>query len=398
MKGNLRQRTKGSWEITVDTGTDPLTGKRSFHHETVHGNKGTAQTRLSELLTEISKHRYVKTPRGLTIASYMESWLTDYVKVNCAPKTIESYCGLVRKHINPEIGKLHLEDLEPRHLQTLYGKKKQSGLSSRTVHYIYGILSEAFSHAVKTGLLYRNVATAMNPPRVDHKTIPTLAPEQLATFFGAAKTTNDYPLFYLLIHTGLRRGEALALKWKDIDLGATGYLSVTHSLNRMGGKTLIKEPKTAAGKRRVALSTSLVLVLRQHREAQEALRASLNTTLTDDDYVFCHYNGSPLDPSTISHNFAKTLKKAGLPSIPLHGLRHSHATYLLTAGVHPKIVQERLGHSSIQVTLNTYSHVAPGLQEAAAQKLDEFLAANTNPVENVSRMLARPTNIPSTNE
>jgi len=399
MRGNLRQRTKGSWTITVDIGKDPVTGERQQRYETVHGNKGVAQDRMSELLTEIAKHGYVKTPKGLTVASYLEGWLNDYVAVNCSPKTIESYSGLIKKHIIPEIGKLPLIDLEPRHLQTLYGKKKQSGLSGRTVHYIYGLLAEALGHAVKQGLLYRNAARAMDPPRAEHTTIPTLAPEQLDIFFKAARETGNYPLFYTLLHTGLRRGEALALQWKDVDLGATGYIKVTRSLNRMGGETLIKEPKTAAGKRKVALSSNSVLVLRQHREAQEALRASLDakdskddkaaeeTKLPDDDYIFCHTDGSPLDPSTISHIFAKTLRKAGLPPMPLHSLRHAHATYLLSAGVHPKIVQERLGHSSIQITLNTYSHVAPGLQEAAAQKMDEFLSANAKPEKNVDKML-----------
>jgi integrase len=336
----------------------------------------------------------VKTPRDLTVAEYLKSWLRDYVAVNCALKTIESYTMLIEKHIITELGSVRLSALEPRHLQTLYSRKKDAGLGSRTVRYLYSLMAEALGHAVKTGLVYRNVAQATEPPRIEHKTIPTLAPEQLDKFFESAKETPYYTLFYLLLHTGMRRGEALALKWNHVDLGlsslgVSGYISISESFNKVNGQVVIKEPKSASGKRRVALPPSLGLVLRQHREAQEALIASLGGTLTGSDYVFCHPDGTPLDPSTVSHAFAKTLKRAGLPPMPLHGLRHSHATYLLQAGIHPKVVQERLGHSSIRVTLDTYSHVVGGLQEAAAQKFDDFLSEQGGFRKNVGKMLAK---------
>jgi integrase len=392
MKGHIQSRGKSSWRIAVDIGKDPATGRRRQHFETVHGNKGAAQKRMAELMVEIEKGGYVKTPKGLTVTDFLRNWIRDYVEVNCALKTIESYRMLIEKYIIPEIGNLSLAGLEARHLQTLYARKKNSGLSGRTVRYIHGLLSESLGHGVKTNLINRNVAQATQPPKVEHHVVPTLATEQLEQFFQAAERTPHYALFYLLLHTGLRRGEALALKWKQVDvgmasLGVFGYLSVTHSLNKVGGQVIIKEPKTASGKRRVALPSSLSLVLRQHRKAQESLRASVGASLEDNDFVFCHLDGKPLDPTTVSHAFAKTLKKARLPSMPLHGLRHSHATLLLQAGTHPKIVQERLGHSSILVTLNTYSHVAPGLQEVAVQKLDNLLSENMSHEKNVAKML-----------
>jgi len=254
---------------------------------------------------------------------------------------------------------------------------------------------EALGHAVKTGLLARNVARATQPPRIEHKVMPTMKSEDLESFFKVAKKTPlYYHLFYTLLHTGLRRGEALALKWKHVDmglasLGVAAYLSVTQSLNKVNGRLVLREPKTVAGKRRVALPPSLVLLLRQHRDEQSAAGALLGRTLTGEDYVFSHPDGTPLDPSTVSHTFSRILRQAGLPCMPLHSLRHTHATFLLQAGVHPRVAMERLGHSSIRVTLDTYSHVVGGLQEAAAQRFDDFVSRKGTLGENAGKMSAK---------
>jgi len=245
------------------------------------------------------------------------------------------------------------------------------------------------------GLLSRNVAQATEAPRADHKVMPTIAAEDVLRFLEAARETPYYTLFYLLLHTGLRRGEALALRWKNVDLGlaslgVSAYLSVTETVYKLNGTYIIKEPKTSSGKRRIALSPSLALVLWQHRAEQQAQQALLGKPLADGDFVFAHPDGTPLDPSTVSHAFNKVIRRAGLPHIRLHDLRHTHASLLLRAGVHPKIVQERLGHSSIRVTLDTYSHVMGGLQEAAAQRFDDFLSARAAESTDVGKMLANP--------
>ena len=394
MKGSIRQRSKGSWEICIDVGRDPATGRRLRHFESIRGNKRAAHHRLAQLLVEMENSGYVRTPRNLTVADYLKGWLHDYVELSCAPKTIESYRSVVELHIIPEIGTVRLVDLQPRYLQALYARKKEGGLSSRTVRYVYSLMVEALGHAIKTGLLARNIARATEPPRIEHKVMPTMKSENLQSFFEVAKKTPLYHhLFYTLLHTGLRRGEALALKWKHVDmglasLGVAAYLSVIESLNKVNGRLVLSEPKTVAGRRRVALSPSLVLILRQHRDEQSAARALLGMKLTGEDYVFSHAEGSPLDPSTVSHAFSRILRKAGLPCMPLHSLRHTHATFLLQAGIHPRVAMERLGHSSIRVTLDTYSHVVGGLQEAAAQKFDDFVSRRGTPEENVGKMSA----------
>jgi len=239
------------------------------------------------------------------------------------------------------------------------------------------------------GLLIRNVAKATEAPRPGQKVMPTLKPEDVPRFLEAIRETPYYVLFYLLLHTGLRRGEALALKWRNIDLGlaslgVSAYLSVVEAAYKLNGTYVIKEPKTSHSRRRIALSPSLGLVLRQHKAEQEAQRVLLEKPLAGDDFVFAHMDGTPLDPSTVSHAFNKIIQRAGLTHIRLHDLRHTHASLLLQAGVHPKIVQERLGHSSIIVTLDTYSHLMGGLQGAAAQRFDDLLAARG--VKNVGKM------------
>ena len=397
MKGSIRQRSKGSWEVCLDTGQDPATGKRLRHFESVKGTKKVAQQRMHELLHTLEQGAYVR-PSRLTVAQFLGEWLQDYVELNCSSRTKASYEMIIRRHLIPELCSIPLSQLEPRHLQVSYSRQRERGridakgqLSPQTVRYCHSLLAEALGYAVKMGLLSRNVAQATEAPRADHKVMPTLAPEDAPRFLEAAQETPYYTLFYLLLHTGLRRGEALALRWKNVDLGlaslgVSAYLSVVEAAYKLSGTYVIKEPKTSHSRRRIALPPSLGLVLHQHKAGQEAQRALLGKPLTDNDFVFAHPDGSPLDPSTVSHAFNKVMRKAGLPHIRLHDLRHTHASLLLQAGVHPKIVQERLGHSSIRVTLDTYSHVMGGLQEVAAQRFDDLLAArDTN---NVGKMSA----------
>ena len=248
----------------------------------------------------------------------------------------------------------------------------KGGLSARTVQYHHRILSESLSHAVKMGLLSRNVAEAVHPPRVLRKNIATLAPEDVPIFLAEAakERTPYYVLFYTALYTGMRLGELLGLRWCDVDLDMAS-LSVVQALYKRSGVCQMIEPKSFGSRRRIALSPSLALLLRRYKTEQQAERILLGGSLGDS--VFRHIGGKPLDPGVVSHTFARVLEKAGLPHIRFHDLRHSHATLLLKGGVHAKIVSERLGHANIGITLDTYSHVLPGLQERAAERLDELL-------------------------
>lgn len=379
MKGHIRQRTKGSWEICLDVGQDPSTGKRRRHHETVKGGKGAAQKRLAELLVSIGKGVYTK-PTKLTVGEYLEQWLGGYVSTNCASRTRERYEEIVRVHLIPALGSLSLSSLRPQHIQEYYALALESGrrdgkggLLARTVHHHHRVLHEALRHAVKHGILIGNPAAAVDPPRPENKEIVWLGPSDVRLFLDSAKRGPYYPAFYTAVYTGLRRSELLGLRWCDIDLDLA-TLSVVQTLKQLKNRQYVFETtKTKYGRRRVALSPSLAILLREHRAKQEDARKLLGKPMEPIDLVFSHPDGAPLRPNSLTRAFRRIARSLGLDGVRLHDLRHAHATLMLQKGIHPKIVSERLGHSSIAITLDTYSHVLPGLQEAAARRFEEGL-------------------------
>ena len=252
------------------------------------------------------------------------------------------------------------------------------GLSNRTVQLIHVTLHKALKNAVKAGLLVRNITESVDTPKIQRRDMHVMSETDLHLFLEYAKDSPYYALFYTSLFTGMRRAELLALRWSDIDLELC-QLSVTRSMQYIHGedkknRISFREPKTAKSRRLIALSPSTVLTLREHKAKQTELRQSLGyAPPLDNDLVFSHYDGSPLLPNSATHAWIKLVRRCGLYGIRLHDARHTHASLLLKQGVHPKIVQERLGHGSIQITLDTYSHVAPGLQQAAAIKFDDII-------------------------
>ena len=389
MRGSITQRSKGSWCLKIDEPRDPLTGKRHQHTETVRGTRKDAERRLTELKHSLDKGTYV-TPSRMSFGEYLRDW-SRRVEPNLSPRTARSYRDLVRLYVSPELGAIPLYRLEPMHVQLLCdhlkarpGKGGGVALSPRTVRYCYTIVKKALNDAQKMGLVVRNVAAVVDPPPMDPKPSNPMAPEDVPTFLEFARDTPYYALLFTLVYTGMRRGEALALKWKNVDL-VLCTLSVVESMYWLDGEYHVKKPKTKHGRRLVALPPSLALVLLKHKEEQESLRQALGTALTPEDFVFSHPDGKPWNPDTITHAFPKITARAGLPRVRLHDLRHTHATIMLKAGTPAKVVSERLGHSSTRITLDVYSHVLPGMQEAAARDFDDLIkgraqAASVNKV------------------
>jgi integrase len=377
MRGSIIKRSEDSYRIKVSLGKDSVTGKYTSHYETLRGNKVQAEKRLRELLTELDKGIFVK-PDKATLGEYLKSWLLDYCRPNLSPRTQELYSYICEKHVLPTLANIPLVDLRPQHLQRLYAEKVSAGLSNRTVQLIHITLHKALKNAVKTGLLVRNITESVDTPKIQRREMHVMNESDIHLFLEMARNTEYYSLFYTSLFTGMRRAELLALRWSDVDL-LLCQLSVTRSMQYLNNATAenritFKEPKTVKSRRLIALSPSTTSVLREHRQAQDKLRESLSLApISDNDLVFCHYDGTPLLPNSVTHAWMKLVRRCGMKGVRFHDARHTHASLLLKQGVHPKIVQERLGHTGIAITLDLYSHVAPGLQQAAANKFDDIV-------------------------
>lgn len=365
-----------SFRIGASRGKDPVTGKYRYEFRTVKTDSWRlARKALVDLQTEISKGTFIK-PGKLTVGEFLEAWLNDYCKTSLAPRTVELYSYLCRVHLVPEVGKIAIIDLNSQQLQHLYSKKLASGLSPRTVQLCHVVIHKALKKAAIVNLIPRNPADFVDKPRIERPAIHPMNEEDINTFLEAAKQGEYHNLFFCYLFTGMRRSELLALRWCDVDLlGMT--VSVVRSmeyLNKVEHHVRFKEAKTKGSHRLIALSPANVMVLRQQLEYQQNVRKSLNLpVIKDDDLVFSRFDGSPLLPDSISHAWRKLIRRCNLKGVRLHDARHTMATVMFKQGVHPKIVQERLGHSRIATTLDTYTHIVPGLQQAAANGLDSIL-------------------------
>lgn len=310
--------------------------------------------------------------RGLTVGEFLDQWLAEVVKPNVRPWTFAGYEVHVRLHLKPVIGSVLLDKLAPMHVQQLMNRKIAEGLKPKTVRYIRGTLRTALNHGVRWGLISRNAAALVASPRVEQYEIKPLTPEEARTFLASMKGNRLEALYSVALTMGLRQGEALGLRWQDVDL-ELGYLRISKQLQRIDGRLQLVEPKTSRSRRSLALPGSIVAGLREHRERQDAERRSAGDRWTGDGFVFTTQEGKPLDGTAISKQFHGHLERAGLAQRRFHDLRHSCATLLLVQGVSPRVVMEVLGHSQIGLTMNTYSHVIPELRREAADRMDRLL-------------------------
>ena len=308
-----------------------------------------------------------------TVGAYLTEWLST-TKTSIRPRTFTRYSEYVRVHAVPQIGRVKLAKLSPQHLQRLYATRLEAGSSPSTVAHLHAVLHRAFRQAERIGLVPRNVVALVDPPRIVRKEMRTLTPEQARAFLTATAEDRLGAVYVLAVSTGLRQGELLALRWRDVDLEG-GTLAVRATLQRTAEGLVLAETKTARSRRQVMLTEAALTSLRRHRIAQAQERLRLGSAWEDKDLVFANEVGGAVEASNLlRRSFRPLLKAAGLPSIRFHDLRHTAATLLLGRGVHPKIVSEMLGHSQIAVTLDTYSHVTPSMQRDATRAMDEVLA------------------------
>ena len=364
-EGSIYQRKDGRWVANIMLENR----KRKY----IYGKtRKEVQEKLKVALRELEQGTLVTGPQQ-TVAQYLHEWLMVHKQV-IRPRSYERYEAIIRLHLVPKLGKLPLQKLTGQHLQRLYTEKLESGLSSTTVSAIHSMLHTALDDAIKLDILTRNVCEAVSPPRKVHKEMKPLHPEQVRQLLEAAKGHPQEALFILALATGMRRGELLGLKWQDINFERS-VLQVQRALTRMPTGLGYKEtePKTRKSRRSIVLTAFAVEALKKHQARQLEMKKAAGDAWEEHDYVFCTTIGKHLHPGhDVLEELKKLLKKAGLPDVRFHDLRHSTATLLLSKGVHPKVVQEILGHSEISMTLDTYSHVLPTMQKAAMEGLNDF--------------------------
>jgi len=415
MRGHIRKRgNPGGWEYIIDVGLaaaqrcsacgrrfwverrpkascpkcgGALTETEERRRQTKSGfaTRREAQAAMSRVLVAVEERTHVTTSR-LTLREYLTREWLPAIEATIRPTTYRSYVQHVQCHIVPHIGSLQLQKLNGATINALYAKLAVSGkrngkdsLASLSIRHVHAVLHRALKDAVRWGRLSRNPADSADPPRVGREghEMKTWSAEQLAAFLEAVREERLSPLWHTLAMTGMRRGEALGLRWEDVDLEA-GRLAVRRALIPNGREVVVSEPKTARGRRVIALDPQTVLVLRaqaaRQLEEQQASKAWRDTGL-----VFTREDGEALHPEVASRHFLQAVKRALLPAIRLHDLRHTHATLALRAGIHPKVVSERLGHASVSITLDTYSHAIPAMQEEAAARIAALVFSQDRP-------------------
>jgi integrase len=371
--GQIIPRGEKKWLVRIFLGRD-ANGKRHYHNHKVRGTKTDAQTWLNGALRRLDLGEPIEQTTELC-SGFFERWLESAVKQRIRTRSYDLYKQRVHSYILPEIGKKRLAEVRPEDIQNFYAKLQKHGLRASTIRHIRGILSNAFKQAVRWQLLRQNPVAMTDPPMMTRSEMAALDRDQARLFLQAAEGERYYPVYALMLATGCRPGEVFGLKWSDIDWQA-GTVTIRRALYwlRQGRGWEITEPKTDRSKRTIPLSVSVVKTLQAWKRSQAEDRLRAGSEWKNLDLVFTKLVGVPLDLETIRDPFKAILKRAGLPtSIRIYDLRHSCATILMAEGENPKVVSERLGHSSVKTTLDLYSHVSPGMQNEASKKLEKAI-------------------------
>ena len=372
-EGNIRKRKDGRWEGRYTVGHDPETGKAIIKNVL-----GKTQTEVKEKLKKAIEENVgidYRRAKTYTVGSWLEVWIENYAKIKLRPSTFKTSQGFLKNHIKPQIGSIPLADLTSLDLQRFYkhlldggrvdrieAKKKPKGLAPKTVRNIHQIISSALKLANEQRLIAHNPADGCALPKAERKEMQTLPVEQLTSFLREAKDSGVFALYYIGLTTGLRRCELLGLKWSDIDL-EKGDLRVQRQIGRIDGKIIEMPLKTKNAYRTLPLSTDAISVLKMQK-----------CKVGNSEWVFPSPTGGPMSPDSVLHMLQRVLKRAGLPRIRFHDLRHTFATMALQNGVDVKTVSSMLGHYSAGFTLDTYAHVTTDAQLKAAQTMGNILS------------------------
>ena len=371
MRGEIKQRSPGSWQIRVFLGRDEH-GKRLRKNETVHGKKADAERRLRQILGEMD-HGVVPSVERYKLAEWLQLWLGDVIEPNKEQKTFDRYEEACRLHLVPDLGNVEISKLSPRHVQELETQLLREGMAAKGVQMVHNVLSGAMKHALRMELISRDPVALVSPPSVPNTEAYSPGMEQVRTLLAVGASSGHYlwPCVYLIIYTGMRRGEALALMWVNLDLEER-TLRVEASLVVAKGGGIVKHPKTESGRRTVDLDAETVAVLREHKRRQQELAHQLG--VEPPEWVFprrdlsgwCH-------PNTLAYFIKSLREKAECPDLTVRSLRHFHASVALNSGQNPAVISKRIGHAKVSTTMNIYAHALPGWQTETAEAVAKHI-------------------------
>jgi integrase len=375
MTGHIRLRGENTWELKFDLGTDPLTGRRRIRYASFKGTKREAKIELARLITENENGTGID-PTRATVAEFLERWDRDWASINAGGKTLERYRELIALYIKPHIGVVRIQKLQPVHLNELYAKLlREAGkggrpLAARTVGHVHRILHRILGHAATWGVVSRNVATVVDPPKVEDTELTILAEQHIGTVLSHLEGRTLRPIVSFLLGTGCRRGEVLALRWKDVDWD-NSRVRIERSVEQTKKDGLrFKSPKTRNSRRNVAVSPTLLAELRAHRLKQQERRLALGMGRAPDDaLVFARWDGSTRSPHWLTQKFALAMGELGI-DCTLHALRHTHVSQLIAAGMDILTISRRLGHASAAITLRVYGHLFTNTDARAAEIME----------------------------
>ena len=367
MKGSLRQRSPGSWELTIDTGRDAL-GKRQRKFVTVQGTKAQAQRRLRELLSILDKGLGLPAEKIL-LRDWLDRWMQEIIAPNRRQRTKERYQGIIARHIKPAIGHVQLTKLAPSHVQALESQLSAQGMAAEGVGLVHRVLSGAMKHALLMEMVYRNPVSAVSPPRIirQEPAPPDITSVRAALELARAEEHCLFACIHLIAYTGMRRGEAMGLLWNDVDL-ERGRILIERSLSRTLEQGLhVDPPKTHSGRRVVDLDAGTIEVMAKHREDQQTTKELMREMYKDHGKVFADLYGEWINPDNLSRAVKHFGQRVDHPEMTVRNLRHFHASVSLQSGQSVVIVSKRLGHASVSTTADIYAHSLPGWQKQAAE-------------------------------
>lgn len=371
LRGNIRERSKGSYTITISLSNDPITNKRRRKYYTVRGTKKDAEKFLTEKLRELDTG-ILGENINMNFTEYLKFWLQNSCNKNLSINTYEEYELKVNKHIVPYLGNIKLDKLKPLQIQNFYTLKLEQGLSERTVISFHKIIHRALEQALKWQLISINVCNGVEKPKVKKNKVDILNEKELKELLKIAKSTKLYVPVFIASYTGMRRGEILGLTWDNVDL-KNNVIKIEKTLSSTKNGIVFTEPKTETSKRNIAISKDISQILKKVQVEQLKNKMRLGNLYQNNNLVCCKDNGDFINPKSFSRDFHNLLKANNFKIIRFHDLRHTHASLLVKLGVHPKEISNRLGHSDIQITMNIYSHIYEETDKETAEVFSKFV-------------------------